>query len=154
MLSPILLDKIFNGEYLLDTSGLKLHVHKIYEFRSAGRLLTHERSLPEYEEVSTENDDVYRLNKGTYIIRYKEYVKVPIDTIALTIPRSSLLRMGATIHTAVWDAGYEGQGIGLLVVFNEHGIYISKGAHVAQLVFFKVLGKSILYNGMYKGERE
>ncbi len=152
-LSPILLNKILGEEYALDTSGLKLHVHKIYEFSSRGALLRDERIIPEYKEALLEND-TYVLSKGAYIVRYKEYVKIPENMIALTIPRSSLLRMGATIHTAVWDSGYEGQGIGLLIVFNKYGILISKGVHIAQLVFFKVFGKSLTYEGIYKGERD
>lgn len=153
VISPIVLNRIFKGEYILDTSGLKLHVHRIYKFSSHGALLKYKRNIPKYEEALLEND-VYILNKGAYLVRYKEYIKIPKNTIALTIPRSSLLRMGATIHTAVWDPGYEGQGIGLLIVFNENGIQISKEAHIAQLVFFKVFGKSLIYGGIYKGERD
>ncbi len=153
MVSPLLLNKIFKEEYIPDNSGLKLHVYRVYEFVSDGALLRNERSIPEYREVPSDND-TYILGKGAYIVRYKEYVRIPKNMIALTIPRSSLLRMGATIHTAVWDSGYEGQGIGLLVVFNEHGIRLSKGTHVAQLVFFKVLGESLTYEGIYKGEKE
>ncbi len=151
--SPVFLNKIFKEEYALDTSGLKLHVYRIYEFASSGALLGDKRNIPEYKEALSEND-TYILSKGAYIVRYKEYVRIPENMIALTIPRSSLLRMGATIHTAVWDSGYEGQGIGLLVVFNENGIQLSKGTHVAQLVFFKVFGKSLTYEGIYKGERD
>ncbi|MEM2452891.1 MAG: deoxyuridine 5'-triphosphate nucleotidohydrolase, partial [Ignisphaera sp.] len=75
---------------------------------------------------------------GGYRIRYREIVKVPENTIAIAIPRSTLLRIGATIHTAVWDPGYEGRGEGLLVVFNNHGIEIEHGAQIAQLVFISL----------------
>ncbi len=152
-LSPLLINEILGRNYMLDTSGLKLHLYKIYKIMRAGMLTANQRVIPGYEEVQAKNEK-YILKNGAYIIRYKEYIRVPENAIALTIPRSSLLRMGATIHTAVWDPGYEGQGIGLLVVFNEKGIILSKGVHIAQLIFFKVIGESLKYNGIYKGEKD
>jgi dUTP pyrophosphatase len=72
--------------------------------------------------------------------------------MALGLSRSSLLRCGASLHTAVWDAGYSGRSESLLVVHNPAGLDLEKNARVLQLVFSKLTGKSEGYNGIYQGE--
>ncbi len=153
-LSPLLIKQILGlPDEALDTSGIKLHLWKVYVFKGSGVLNISHRKLPEYRVLEPGENGYYYLPIGVYVIRYKEYVKIPDNCIGIVLPRSSLLRMGATIYSAVWDPGYEGQGIGLLTVFNPYGLNILKGAHIAQLVLFKVEGKPVLYQGVYKGER-
>jgi dUTP pyrophosphatase len=73
--------------------------------------------------------------------------------MALAYPRSSLLRCGVTLHTAVWDPGYSGRAEALLVVHNTHGFRLGRAARIAQLVFTR-LGDSVdrPYEGRYHGE--
>jgi hypothetical protein len=71
--------------------------------------------------------------------------------MALARPRSSLLRCGVTIGTAVWDAGYSGRSRSLLVVHNARGFRLQQGARVAQLVFFGLTGETGL-SRVYQGE--
>ena len=47
---------------------------------------------------------------------FNEIVDLPNDLMALGRPRSSLCRVGATLGTAVWDAGYRGRSTALLIV--------------------------------------
>ena len=89
---------------------------------------------------------------GTYIITYNEIVHLPKDVMALGRPRSSLLRCGVTVGTAVWDAGYEGRSQSLLVVYNYRGFRVQKNARITQLVFFKLTGESEGYDGFFQGE--
>ncbi len=89
---------------------------------------------------------------GTYIITYNEIVHLPKDIMALGRPRSSLLRCGVTVGTAVWDAGYEGRSQSLLVVYNYRGFRVQKNARITQLVFFRLTGESEGYNGFFQGE--
>jgi dUTP pyrophosphatase len=73
--------------------------------------------------------------------------------MALGRPRSTLNRIGTTIHTAVWDAGYEGRSTSLLSVMNPHGVQLQRDARVMQLVFFVVSNPSeIGFSGVYQGE--
>jgi dUTP pyrophosphatase len=73
--------------------------------------------------------------------------------IALAIPRSTLLRSGATLFTAVWDPGCEGRGEGLLVVFNPYGVEIERRAQIAQLVFIRLDRETkFVYRGSYQRE--
>jgi dUTP pyrophosphatase len=73
--------------------------------------------------------------------------------MALGRPRSSLLRSGGAIHTAVWDAGYHGRSQALLVVYNPQGFRVQRDARLLQLVFFR-LEQPVRagYQGRYLGE--
>lgn len=136
----------------LDCSGLKMTVGEIYRFNGRGKILANNKGLPPYEELVPINN-IFYLEQGAYLVRYREYVKIPEDCIALVFPRSSIMRIGATLYTAVWDAGYEGRGVGLLVVHNPYGIVLEKGAQIGQLVFIKLTEKtSRLYRGTYYKE--
>lgn len=136
----------------IDCAGLKLTLNSIYRYEGRGTLGVKDRALPSYVEISC--DPWCDLGPGAYFIRYNEYVKIPNGYMGLAIPRSSLIRMGATIYTAVWDPGYEGRGAGMLVVFNPNGVRLEKNVQVAQLVLFKMSGEtSYYYRGIYKGEK-
>ena len=63
--------------------------------------------------------------------------------------RSSLMRNSCMLHTAVWDAGYEGKGEGLLEI--HHEIEIEQGARIAQIVFAEADHEGT-YDGSYQGE--
>lgn len=136
------------SEEQVDCSGLRLHLSKVFKFNSGGGIYKNSKKLSEVEEVKPNENNVYVLPSGAYRIRYKEVVKVPENTIALAIPRSTLLRNGVTIFTAIWDPGYEGRGEGLMVVFNPRGIEIEQGAQVAQLVYILL---DRVTNFVYKG---
>jgi deoxycytidine triphosphate deaminase len=70
--------------------------------------------------------------------------------VGFLYPRSSLLRNSCTIDTAVWDAGYEGRGEGLLEV--RHEIELERDARIAQLVI-AAADHVGTYDGSYQGER-
>ena len=136
-----------------DCAGIRLHLDQVYSLESNGRLGVSGRKLPEYHEIKA-HSNIYRLGPGPYYVKYREWIEIPNGFIGLAIQRSSLIRMGATLYTAVWDPGYKGRGSGLLVVHNPHGIEIERGAQIAQLVFFKMTGTTRrTYNGYYQGEK-
>ena len=91
------------------------------------------------------------LSPGGYLVRYNEVVEVPEGALGIILPRSSLMRSGATLFSAVWDPGYRGRGQGLLAVYNPVRIY--RNARVCQIFFIRLEGKSSrLYDGEYQGE--
>lgn len=138
----------------LDCSGIKLTLGEVLIPTSWGVIDIDEKYIPNYQRLECGKDGFYELLKGYYVIRYNEYVRVPEDSIALAIPRSSIIRSGASIFTAVWDPGYEGRGYGLLITYNDFGIKIRRNAQIAQLVFIKMSEKSVKpYRGLYFGER-
>jgi dUTP pyrophosphatase len=72
--------------------------------------------------------------------------------MALARPRSSLLRCGVNIGTAVWDAGYSGRSQSLMQVLNAKGFRLQKNARVAQLVFMTLTAETEGYSGKYQNE--
>ncbi len=108
---------------------------------------------PSREEVHPDADGWWDLHQGGYVIGYMERVNLPADLMAFARPRSTLLRSGVAIHTAVWDAGYSGRGEGLLSVLDPRGYRLQRGARVVQLVFLRLtsaVGEG--YRGRYHGE--
>jgi dUTP pyrophosphatase len=134
-------------------NGVELTLHKIYTFVGPGTVdfSNEERRIPDYKELPLEEGN-YQLKPGTYLVTYNETVHIPTDMIAIGRPRSSLLRSGATIESAVWDAGYEGRSRGLLTVYNPHGFILKPNARLLHLVFFKLLQETQSYTGAYQGE--
>jgi dUTP pyrophosphatase len=74
--------------------------------------------------------------------------------MALGRTRSSLSSGGATIFTAVWDAGYRGRSTALLTVLNPEGLRLQRDARLIQLVFFTLVSPTERgYDGIYQNER-
>ena len=80
-------------------------------------------------------------------------INLPTDVMALGRPRSSLLRSGVTVGTAVWDPGYQGRSQCLFVVHNNAGFRLERNARIIQLVFFHLDSPSEMgYQGIYQNE--
>jgi dUTP pyrophosphatase len=136
-------------------NGLDLTIAAIYRFAGSGRVAVDnvERALPPIEPIAWDDRGFVHLEAGAYHIVYNETVHLPLDLMALGRPRSSLGRCGATIHTAVWDAGYRGRSTSLLAVGNPHGFALQRDARVMQLVFLKLARPARQgYAGAYQGE--
>jgi dUTP diphosphatase len=136
-------------------NGIDLSLDAVWRFVRAGSLGVDnaDRMLPEQEELAFDADGWLELAPATYGIRYAEWVEMPRDCGGLCFPRSSLLRMGVSVPTAVWDAGYAGRGSGLLVVSNAHGLRLQRGARIGQLVLFRLTeAASAAYAGQYQHE--
>src|SRR5258705_1216999 len=138
----------------LKTHGIVLRVERAQGLWSPGLLGAPDavREPAAREDVQSDNDGWWDLHRGAYVITYREKVNLPQDLMALARPRSTLLRSGVAIHTAVWDAGYSGRGEGLLAVLNSRGYRLQRGARVAQLVFFRLSSPTAEgYKGQYHG---
>ncbi len=139
------------GPDSIQPAGVDLSVWEVEVLEGRGSLGVKERTIPAGRPLETHNG-WWTLRAGTYRIRFKEVVSIPPGYIGFCWPRSSLLRMGAALHCAVWDPGYKGRGQALLVVYNEHGVSIERGARIAQLVLARVWGPSRTYSGAYQME--
>lgn len=153
MMDSLAMDAI-NIKAQLQVNGLELTAGKVESFEGAGRIgfTNEERSLPTTKPLEWGSDGWLFLKPGCYKVTFNEAVSIPKDVCAIGLPRSSLLRMGVSIHTAVWDAGYRGRSEALLVVYNEDGFYIKKGARILQLLFMRLTSPQEGYNGRYMGE--
>jgi len=139
----------------LQPNGIDLSLEAVWRLAGRGALgrSNAERELPPREPLAFGTDDWLELPVGAYGIRYTEWVELPNDCGGLCFPRSSLLRMGVHVPTAVWDAGYAGRGEGLLEVSNPHGVRLQRGARIVQLVVFRLSAAARSgYAGSYQHE--
>jgi deoxycytidine triphosphate deaminase len=113
-------------------NGVDLTVDEVLEQETPGRIGRAGKTVGERRPIDADANGLYRLDPGGYVVQYGERVHVPAGHVGFVLPRSSLLRNSTTLDTAVWDAGYEGRGEGLLRV--GHPIEIEAGARIGQFV--------------------
>ncbi len=140
-------------ETQLQPNGFDCTLRKIGKISGEARIDfdNTERVLPEVSEIEFRNGWVY-LNRGYYRAYINEIVRIPENLMALARPRSSLIRAGANVLTAVWDAGYQGRSEVGIVVYNDSGVWLKKNARIVQLVFFTLDSETEGYRGIYRGE--
>ena len=139
----------------LQPSGFDLSMESVEEFLGGGAVdfSNKERVIAETRTVQPDVDGWIHLKKGVYKVIYNEVVKMPLNVAAIARTRSTLLRNGAEVGTAVWDPGYEGRSSSMLTVHNPHGLRLKKDARVAQLIFFETGDVEKGYSGVYQKER-
>jgi dUTP pyrophosphatase len=152
---PPLLANLPDREAQLQPNGIDITLERVSRFRGPGVLgvTNSERVLPQTEDLAFEPDGTVYLPPGVYQVRFNEAVNLPDWLMAYARPRSSLLRSGVALHTAVWDAGYAGRGVAMLVVYHPAGFRVARDARICQLVFHKLTrATEAQYSGIYQGE--
>jgi len=130
-------------------NGVDIRLSGIYEQVEPGRIGRGDKSVGDRAEMEAVRG-VYHLDRGGYVVAYADRIHIPEGHVGFLYPRSSLLRNSCTLDTAVWDAGYEGRGEGLLEVY--HPVRIERGARIGQLVL-AAGSHGHTYDGDYQGER-
>ena len=151
---PPLIEGCIDLEKQLQPNGIDLTLRQIALLQSSGRIAAEDsqRVISELSPLVFDGLGFIDLVPGAYIITYNEVVHLPKNIMALARPRSSLLRCGVTVGTAVWDAGYSGRSQSLMVVYNPQGFRLQKNARIAQLIFMRLSQKTEGYQGAYQGE--
>ena len=150
-----LVESMIDPETQTQMCGVELTLQKIERFLTAGAVAfdNKERKLPETELVNFDEMGWIELTAGSYLVTFNEIVNIPKDVAAMARARSTLLRCGATLETALWDPGYRGRSQSLLVVYNPQGLKLKKNARLMQLVFLRLENEAEkLYSGKYQGE--
>ena len=138
------------GDAQVQPNGVDLTLDAVFEPVEAGRIGVDGKRIAERREREPAGEPpAFALEAGGYVARYAERVRIPDDHVGFVLPRSSLMRNGTMVNTAVWDAGYEGRGEGLLQVTRP--IEIEHGARIAQLVLARADATGT-YDGSYQGE--
>jgi dUTP pyrophosphatase len=152
--SPPLVEGWLDLEAQLQVGGFDLTLREVAMPQCEGQITidNSQRALPDLAPLAFDGTGFIYLMPGPYIITYNEVVNMPRNVMALGRPRSSLLRCGVSVGTAVWDAGYSGRSQSLLVVYNPRGFRLQRNARIMQLVFFELSGDTEGYDGVYQGE--
>ncbi len=151
---PPLIEGCIKPEEQIQPNGIDFTLREVAMLQSAGRIAVanSQRLISDLAPLVFDGLDFIHLMPGAYIITYNEVVHLPGNVMALAMPRSSLLRCGVTVNTAVWDAGYSGRSQSLMVVYNPQGIRLQRNARMVQIVFFQLTRETEGYHGAYQGE--
>jgi len=151
---PPLIEGCVNLEEQVQPNGVDLTLREVALLQSSGRIAVEndQRLVSGLAPLVFDGLDFIDLPPGAYIVTYNEAVHLPGNIMALARPRSSLLRCGVTVDTAVWDAGYSGRSQSLMVVYNPQGFRLQRNARIVQLIFFRLTGETEGYQGVYQGE--
>ncbi len=153
--SPPLLEHYLSLESQLQPNGFDLTLRDVARLTTSGAVGAEDasRELSETQPLELGPDGWVKLEPGPFLVTFNEVVNLPLDIMALGRPRSSLLRSGAAVHTAVWDAGYQGRSQALLVVYHPGGYRVQRDARLMQLVFFRMeTAASRGYQGRFQAE--
>ena len=151
---PPLIEGYINLEEQVQPNGIDLTLREIALLQTSGKIAVDnsQRLVSDLAPLVFDGLDFIDLMPGAYIITYNEIVHLPKNVMALATPRSSLLRCGVTVNTAVWDAGYSGRSQSLMVVYNPQGFRLQRNARIVQLVFLQLTRETEGYHGTYQGE--
>jgi len=152
--TPPLIEGYINLEEQVQPNGIDLTLREIALLQSSGRITVQnsQRLVPDLAPLVFDGLGFIDLMPGAYIVTYNEIVHLPKNIMALARPRSSLLRCGVNVGTAVWDAGYSGRSQSLMVVYNPQGFRLQRNARIVQLIFLRLSQKTEGYQGAYQGE--
>jgi len=153
--TPPLIEGAIDIATQVQPNGVDLTLRDISRYDGPGLIdfSNARRSLPKLAPVAFDAAGNAHLKPGSYLVTFNEIVHIPLDLAALGRTRSSLLRCGAALHTAVWDAGYSGRSQCLMVVYNDSGVTLTRDARIMQLVFYTLeTAAAEGYKGAYQGE--
>ena len=151
---PPLVEGYIDPDAQVQPNGFDLTLREIALPQTSGRIAVDnsQRVVSDLAPLVFDGLGFIDLMPGAYIITYNEIVHLPNNIMALARPRSSLLRCGVTVGTAVWDAGYSGRSQSLMVVYNPRGFRVQKNSGIVQLIFMTLTGETEGYSGSYQGE--
>jgi len=151
---PPLIEGYINLEEQLQPNGFDLTLREVAMLQSSGKIAVKDsqRLVSALAPLVFDGLGFMELMAGAYIITYNETVHLPKNVMALATPRSSLLRCGVTVNTAVWDAGYSGRSQSLMVVYNPQGFRLQRNARIVQLIFLELTQETEGYQGAYQRE--
>lgn len=143
----------------IQPNGIDLTVDKVFHQTQGPTLTKNKHFIDEGYLLSLPPSDLAGLPDDTqgwfleshyYVIEWAETIHVPKNAIGLIFPRSTLLRLGGTICTAVWDRGYKGKGRSGL--FLGAPMLLQRGTRLGQIIFIDAQEDEQLYEGTYQGE--
>ncbi len=151
---PPLIEGYIDLETQVQPNGIDLTLREVALLQTSGKIAASDsqRLVSDLAPLVFDGLGFIDLMPDAYIITYNEIVHLPNNVMALARPRSSLLRCGVTVNTAVWDAGYSGRSQSLMVVHNPQGFRLQRNARIVQLVFLQLTQKTEGYHGAYQEE--
>lgn len=168
VLSPLgLLSRIERGDIIRHISerelsnpeggGFDLRLREVYAITGPGNLGIEDRSTSSTELVAsyeTAPGESFSFRaRQFYLVTTVEEVSLDQDMIAIVHPRSTLLRSGVSLITAVTAPGYEGKLTFGLHVIGSFPFTVELGARFAHINFLQLDQPANEYRGQWQGGR-
>jgi dUTP pyrophosphatase len=133
-------------------AGYDVTISKAYSYSESTYLLSIAKTEnSELKEVYPKGG-YFDLPPGQYLIELNEITTIPKDAIGILFPRSTLLRNGLDVRSALFDPGYSGQPKVMLICYRR--ARVQRFSRVGQLVLIRSDREfSKQYSGNYQGER-
>jgi len=151
---PIVTDEV-DMSIQLQPNGIDLTVKAVRKFFACGVIGFNDKELPPTVPIEWDDNGSICLPEGSYLVELNETLDIPLNLVGTAIPRSTVLRTGNTVATALFDGGYVGKPSVLLVVLNSHGLTLKRNARIVQLSFHLTtegLEDGEGYDGSYQHE--
>ena len=150
---------VTNGKGKKAQVGYDLTVTDVKSIRG-GMLFADKTVLESYDEVKlttvekSEGDyrNAWVLNPGIYSITFEQGCKLDDKTTAFIRQRSSILRMGGTVTSGVYDPGFEVDQMGGVMTLTRT-VVLEKGARLAQIIMFEN-NSAELYDGQWQKDKD
>ena len=117
-----------------------------------------EKELPSQIEIKPKFLDCCNIQgwnllpNKVYVLEVDRKICIGKNSAQLYKPRSTLLRAGIVVYTAVGDSGYCGHLQFMCINHSHSPFFLEKGVRFAQLIDFQVEGSDIQYDGDYQEE--
>jgi len=99
-----------------------------------------------------ESEKLWILAPGVYSLTFHQGCSLPNHIKAEIVHRSSLLRMGVEIKSAVYDPGFKVERMGAVMIVHNM-VSIEYGARVAQILM-ATTEEAVKYNGQWQGQKD
>ena len=138
-------------------AGFDLRLGEIYEISGKAFLGETHRKTPEIKTVrkfEKGKKSSVKIKPGDfYLVKTIEKINLPINLLAVIIPRTTTFRSGLFIRTGPIQPGYQGE---LTFGLKNEGpvtVEIEMGARFVHVIFHEVRGGGSRYRGQWQGGR-
>lgn len=142
----------------IEGCGIDLRIGELYKMgEGKGFLFRDTRKTPSYELVAKfekGKTKKIKLEPGKfYIGKTIEVINTPENLFGIFIPRGTFFANGILVLGFRVDPGYKGNFRFHLLNSSRVDFEIEMGARIANMIFFRVEGKTHLYKGQWQGGR-
>ena len=142
-------------------NGIDLRLGRVFELSDDDQvygIYEDKKMIPDHCEIFPEKigrgkEGWILIPQRPYILEVADPIKIDENSAQLYRPRSTLLRSGVNLCTAVGDAGYNGKLAFLCINHSSRPFKMEKGVRFAQLIDFEVVGATIKYDGDFQNDK-
>jgi deoxycytidine triphosphate deaminase len=147
----------------VNPAGIDMRIDKIHEIKGKSILLDDYKEEPTYKELKLKDMTIkgikrkcWELKPGTYLVSYVESVNLNLEegdkffVSAFVLPRSTVMRFGNNVRTALGDPGYKGFWKSTLRI--DVPMILGWKTRICQIVMLKTQKSKMKYKGSYQNE--